>query len=99
MDSGRQRHEPLVTGSSGEPIPAYWPETLTKAVAAPGAYRCFIEGFGELNFEGADPTGEGWVTLFDARSVDQADDAPDRFPIGVDVRVDKIVWIAEWSGN
>jgi len=67
-----------------------WPMLLRKATRAPLAFRACLQGVEEpIAFNTAESCGAGWARL---RHL-EVNDA--RFPRGVEVRLDRIVWLAE----
>lgn len=74
--------------------PSGWPDLLVQAFRAHSRYLCFVEGGREIVFGSARPAGEGWVHLLPPQHSDADRDAR-WLNGGLEVRLDKIVWLAE----
>jgi hypothetical protein len=72
-----------------------WPDVLIKATHDPFDYACYIEGIGEIRFGAATRAGKGWVRLEAGTQGDQLTKLGHAFERGVEVRVDRIVWVAD----
>lgn len=67
-----------------------WPMLLRKATRSPLPFHALLQGFEQpIAFNTAESCGTGWARL---RLLDNSDA---RFPHGVEVRLDRIVWLAE----